>query len=93
MTQVTQSHTPWGTGLAVSAFVAAVTAAAIVVLTLGLVRVHPLLAVTLNLVAVGGLAPTVWSWRERPVWRWFVWGTGAGVAVGWLATLAISLGQ
>jgi hypothetical protein len=93
LTQVSQFRTPWGTGLTVSAFVAAVKAAAIIVLTLGLVRVHPLLAVTLNLVAVGGLAPTVWSWRDRAVWRWFVWGTGVGVAVGWLATLAISLGR
>ena len=37
------------------------------VLSLGLIRVHPLLAVGLNLVAVGGLAPTVWGWRTTPV--------------------------
>ena len=66
----TPSRTPWGTGLTVSGFVAAVTAAAIIVLSLGLLRVHPLLAVGLNAVAVGGLAPTVWAWRVRPVWRW-----------------------
>ena len=41
----TPSQTPWGTGLTVSGFVAAVTAAAIIVLSLGLLRVHPLLAV------------------------------------------------
>lgn len=52
---------PWATGLTVAAFVAAVTAAAIVVLTLGLVRVHLLLAVGLNIVAAGGLAPTLWG--------------------------------
>lgn len=89
----TPSRTPWGTGLTVAAFVAAVTAAAIIVLSLGLLRVHPLLAVGLNAVAVGGLAPTVWGWRVRPVWRWFVWGTGLGVALGWIATLAIALGR
>ncbi|WP_370330627.1 DUF2537 domain-containing protein, partial [Mycolicibacterium hippocampi] len=50
--------TPWATGLTVAAFVAAVIGAAIVVLSIGLARVHPLLAVGLNLVAVGGLAPT-----------------------------------
>ena len=82
------SRRPWGTGLTVAAFVAAVTAGAIVVLSLGLTRVHPLLAVGLNLVAVGGLAPTVWGWRSRPVWRWFVLGSGVGVAAGWLALLA-----
>ncbi len=36
---------PWGTGLTVAGFVAAVTGVAIVVLSLGLIRVHPLLAV------------------------------------------------
>jgi len=89
----TPAQTPRGTGLTVSGFVAAVTAAAIIVLSLGLLRVHPLLAVGLNAVAVGGLAPTVWAWRVRPVWRWFVWGAGAGVALGWIATLAIALGR
>ena len=77
---VTDESTPWAMGLTVAVFVAAVTAVAIVVLSLGLIRVHPLLAVGLNLVAVGG-------WRRRSgvarrsVWRWFVLGSG----VGWRA--------
>ncbi len=82
--------TPWGTGLTVAAFVAAVIGAAIVVLSIGLARLHPLLAVGLNLVAVGGLAPTVWGWRKIPVWRWFVLGSGVGVAGAWLALLALA---
>ena len=87
---MTDDSTPWGTGLTVAAFVAAVTAAAIVVLSLGVSRVHPLLAVGLNAVAVGGLAPTLWGWRGVPVLRWFVLGGGIGVAVAWLALLAIA---
>lgn len=83
--------TPWATGLTVSAFVGAVTAAAVVVLSLGVARVHPLLAVGLNAVAVGGLAPTVWGWRTVPVLRWFVLGAGVGVAGAWLALGAIAL--
>jgi hypothetical protein len=83
-------RTPWGTGLTVAGFVAAVIAVAIVVLSLGLTRVHPLLAVGLNLVAVGGLAPTVWGWRRLPVWRWFVLGSAVGVAGGWLALLGMA---
>ncbi|KAB7753456.1 membrane protein [Mycolicibacterium phlei DSM 43072] len=75
-------------GLTVAAFVAAIVGAAVVVLSLGLMRVHPLLAVGLNFVAVGGLAPTVWGWRQRPVWRWFVLGSGVGVAVAWLVVFA-----
>jgi len=90
---VTDESTPWGTGLTVAAFVAAVLGAAIVVLGMGLIRVHPLLAIGLNMVAVGGLAPTVWSWRTKPVWRWFVLGAGVGVAVAWVVLLGMILGQ
>lgn len=81
---------PWATGLTVTAFVAAVTAAAIVVLSLGLVRVHPLLAVGLNIVAAGGLAPTLWGWRRTLVLRWFVLGAGVGVTGAWIALLAMA---
>ncbi len=88
---MSEDATPWGTGLTVAGFVAAVTAGAVVVLSLGLVRVHTLLAVGLNLVAVGGLAPTVWGWRRTPVLRWFVLGLGVGVAGAWLALLALIL--
>jgi Protein of unknown function (DUF2537) len=88
---VSEDATPWGTGLTVAGFVAAVTAGAVVVLSLGLIRVHTLLAVGLNLVAVGGLAPTVWGWRRTPVLRWFVLGLGVGVAGAWLALLTLIL--
>lgn len=81
---------PWATGLTVAGFVAAVTAAAVVVLSLGLIRVHPLLAVGLNIVAVGGLAPTLWGWRNTPVLRWFVLGCGVGVAGAWVTLLALT---
>ena len=74
-----------------AAFVAAVVAAAIIVLSLGMTRVHPIISLGLNVVAVGGLAPTLWDWRKRPVRRWFVLGAAAGVAVGWIATLALTL--
>lgn len=84
--------TPWATGLTAAGFVAAVTAAAVVVLSLGLIRVHPLLAVALNMVAAGGLAPTLWGWRHTPVLRWFVLGVGLGVAGAWLALLTLALG-
>ena len=87
---MTDESTPWATGLTVAAFVAAVIGTAIVVLSIGLVRVHPLLAVGLNLVAVGGLAPTAWGWRKVPVWRWFVLGAGVGVACAWIALLALA---
>jgi hypothetical protein len=88
---MTDDSTPWGAGLTVAAFVAAVIAAAIVVLSLGMNRVNPVLSVVLNLVAVGGLAPTVWSWRQIPVRRWFVLGAGAGVTLGWITLAALTI--
>ncbi|MGV0793100.1 DUF2537 domain-containing protein [Mycolicibacterium sp. XJ1819] len=88
---MTDDSTPWAMGLTVAAFVAAIVAAAVIVLSLGLTRVHPLLAIGLNLVAVGGLAPTVWGWRHRLVWRWFVLGAAVGVAGAWLALLAVAV--
>jgi hypothetical protein len=90
---VSDEPTPWGTGLTVAAFVAGVTAAAVVVLSLGVARVHPLLAVGLNAVAVGGLAPTLWGWRGVPVLRWFVLGGGVGVLGAWLALGALALSR
>ena len=82
---------PWATGLTVSAFVAAVIGVAVVVLSLGLIRVHPMLAVGLNVVAAGGLAPTLWGWRRTPVLRWFVLGAGVGVVGAWLTLLALAV--
>ncbi|CAN5314841.1 DUF2537 domain-containing protein [soil metagenome] len=87
---MTDDSTPWATGLTVAAFVAAVVGTAVVVLSMGLIRVHPLLAVGLNVVAVGGLAPTVWAWRRRPVVRWFALGSGIGVAVAWIGLAALA---
>ena len=86
---MTEEPTPWATGLTVAAFVAAVIGAAVVVLSMGLIRVHPLLAAGLNLVAVGGLAPTVWGWRKTPVVRWIALGAGVGVGVAWIALLGL----
>ena len=90
---MTEEPTPWATGLTVAAFVAAVIGAAVVVLGVGLVRVHSLLAAGLNLVAVGGLAPTVWGWRKTPVVRWLALGSGVGVAVAWVVLLGLGLGN
>ena len=88
---MSDESTPWATGLTVAGFVAAVTGIAVVVLSLGLIRVHPLLAVGLNLIAAGGLAPTLWGYRRTAVLRWLVLGAGVGVAVAWLTLVAIEL--
>ena len=77
--------------MTVAGFVAAVTAVAIVVLGVGLIRVHPMLAVGLNVVAAGGLAPTLWGWRRTPVLRWLVLGAGVGAIAGWLTLISMTL--
>ena len=82
---------PWATGLTVAGFVAAVTAASVVVLSMGLIRVHPFLAIGLNVVAAGGLAPTLWGWRRTAVLRWFVLGAAVGVAGAWLTLFALTV--
>ena len=88
---MTDESTPWATGLTVAGFVAATTAVAVVVLSLGLIGVHPMLAVGLIVVAAGGLAPTLWGWRHTPVLRWLVLGAGVGVTGAWLALVAMAL--
>jgi hypothetical protein len=47
--------------------------------------------VGLNVVAVGGLAPTLWGWRRTLVLRWFVLGAAIGVAGAWVSLLAVTL--
>ena len=88
---VTDESTPWATGLTVAGFVAAVTGVAVVVLSVGLIRVHPLLAVGLNVIAAGGLAPTLWGWRKTAGLRWLVLGVGVGVAAAWLTLVSMQL--
>ena len=77
--------------MTVAAFVAAATGVAVAVLSLGLIRVHPLLAAGLNVVAAGGLAPTLWGWRRTAVLRWLVLGVGVGVAGAWLTLISMQL--
>jgi Protein of unknown function (DUF2537) len=79
--------TPWVTGLLVSALVGGLVAVAIYAFGWELARINPFLAVLINVVAVGGAAPTVWRWRTVDVVRWVVYGATAGVGLGWLALL------
>lgn len=83
----TPEPTPWATGLAVSAFIAVLTAAAVYSFGTALAHVHWTLAVAVNVIAAGGTAPTAWRWRHTPVTRWVLAGIGAGVLVGWVILL------
>jgi hypothetical protein len=83
--------TPWGTGLLVSALVTALVALGIYAFGAALADINWFLAAVINVVAVGGAAPSVWRWRTVAVVRWVVYGAAAGVAVGWLGLLAAAI--
>lgn len=80
--------TPWFTGVAVSIFAAMLSIAAVGAFSQGLAHVNVFLAVAVNVIAVAGLAPTVWRWRAVPIWRWVVYGAVAGIPLGWVAAIA-----
>lgn len=79
--------TPWAAGITVAGMIAMLTAAGVYAFGAALAQVHPLLSLAVNLVAVGGVAPTAWRWRERPVARWVLAGAGVGVLLGWVGLL------
>ncbi|GGP34740.1 DUF2537 domain-containing protein [Saccharothrix coeruleofusca] len=79
--------TPWGTGLTVAAFTAAVVTFTVVTLSVGLGETSGWLALLANVLVVGGIAPSVWLARTVPVWRWVAYGVMAGVPAAWFALL------
>jgi hypothetical protein len=84
--------TPWATGLAVSAIIAALATVALIVVTLGLAQVNGLLAVFINLAVVAGFVPSIWLGRRVPVWRWVAFGAAGGIVLAWIALLLSLLG-
>lgn len=73
------------------AFVAAMTATGVYAFGMALAQVHWGLAVVVNAVAVGGVAPTAWRWRYASVARWVLAGLGAGILAGWLLLLVAAI--
>jgi hypothetical protein len=80
-------RTPWGTGLTISAFAAAVVLFAVIALSEALGSASRWLAVAANVIIALGLAPSLWLARNVPVWRWVVYGVIAGIGLAWLALL------
>ncbi|MFT4125353.1 MAG: DUF2537 domain-containing protein [Gordonia sp. (in: high G+C Gram-positive bacteria)] len=74
--------TPWTLGMLVWAACATLG----VVLLLGVYALLGQRHRGLGLGAVVILAPclgvTLWGWRQRPVWRWIVWGAVVGLLAG-----------
>lgn len=83
--------TPWSAGITVAVLVALLSTVAVYAFGSALAEVHPLLALLINVVAVGGAAPTAWRWRHTPVTRWVLLGAVAGVVLGWLGLIVAGL--
>ncbi|MQY24754.1 DUF2537 domain-containing protein [Nocardia aurantia] len=82
--------TPWAAGLAVAVVVGLLTTVGVYAFGVALAEVPHvgwLLAVVVNVIAVGGVAPTVWRWRGLVVTRWVLGGVAGGVLLGWLLLL------
>jgi hypothetical protein len=77
---------PWATGLTLTLFSALIVGVAVWVLSAGLAD-RPVVAVAVNLLVAGGLAPAMWLSRELPVLRWIGAGALIGVVVGWACAL------
>jgi hypothetical protein len=84
--------TPWGTGMAVSAFFAVLVAIANIVLADAFAGAFGLLWVPANLLVTAGTMPSLWLAREVPFWRWPAFGAAAGLAAAWIVLLLGLLG-
>ncbi|MGA9871391.1 MAG: DUF2537 domain-containing protein [Rhodococcus sp. (in: high G+C Gram-positive bacteria)] len=78
------------TGIPVALFGAVLVGAALLAFGRELANVNVLLAIGINLIVVGGAAPTVLRWRHTPVWRWLVYGACVGAVLSFVA-LGISV--
>jgi hypothetical protein len=77
---------PWASGLGLAAFSALVVGVAVWVLSAGLAG-RPVLAIGVNVLVAGGLAPAMWLSRGLPVLRWIALGCAVGVVAGWICAL------
>ncbi|HYN71779.1 MAG TPA: DUF2537 domain-containing protein, partial [Nakamurella sp.] len=77
---------PWASGLGLAGFSAVVVGVAVWVLSAGLAG-SPVLAIGVNLLVAGGLAPAMWLSRGLPVLRWIALGCAVGVLAGWVCAL------
>ena len=78
------------TGVPISVLVAILAAIALTAFGSALADINVLLAIGINLIVVGGAAPTVLRWRKIPVWRWPVYGVCVGAVISFVA-LGISV--
>lgn len=69
------------TGIPVAVFAAVLVGTALTAFGRELAQINVFLAIGINLVVVGGAAPTVLRWRRTSVWRWPVYGACVGAVL------------
>lgn len=72
------------TGIPVVLITAVLVGTALSAFGLELTRVNVVLAIGINLVVVGGAAPTISRWRKTPLWRWPVYGAALGAVISFV---------
>jgi hypothetical protein len=83
---------PWGTGLVVAAFIAAVVITAMLALANAMAaEVSGWLVIVAAVVVTAGLTPSLWLARRLPIVRWIALGAAAGMIIAWFGVLAIAL--
>lgn len=88
-----EESTPWGTGLVVAAFVAAVVLVALLALATALTaEAAGWVALGATVVVSGGLLPSLWLARRVPVIRWVALGAVAGMVLSWVGVLFVVFG-
>lgn len=83
---------PWGTGLLVAGFIAAVVITAMLALANAMTaEVSGWLVIAAAVVVTAGLTPSLWLARRVPIVRWIALGAAAGMIIAWFGVLAIAL--
>lgn len=78
--------TPWGPGITLAAVCAVVVAGVVGGVYSVVAEAGRILGVLAVVVVCGGLGPSAWVWRRRPVLRWI----GSGALIGLVAGLVIA---
>lgn len=81
--------TPWILGITVTAVFAVFTTLIVVGVYSLIGSIARFLGVAAVVVVCAGLGWTLWDLRDRPVWRWIVWGSMIGLLAGFGSSMAL----
>jgi hypothetical protein len=82
--------TPWGPGVALAAVSAVLVAGVVGGVYSVVAESGRILGVLAVVVVCGGIGPSAWVWRRRPVLRWVGSGALAGLVVGLVISTALA---